>query len=64
VYSLELSADSAGKWGAVSEEQTAETAAQSTGMAEWDAGTVVAHSSHRILHSGKACSAMERNEDE
>jgi hypothetical protein len=57
VYPLELSADSTGKWGATSEEWTA-------GTAERDAGTAVAHSFHLILHSGKACSAMERSEDE
>jgi hypothetical protein len=34
------------------------------GMAERDVGTAVAPSFHRILHSGKACSAVERNEDE
>jgi hypothetical protein len=64
VYPLELSANSAGKWGTTSEERTAETAVQSVGIAEWDAGTAVAHSSHLILHRGKACSAVERNEDE
>jgi hypothetical protein len=64
VYPLELSADSAGRWGAMSEERTAETTIQSTGMAERGAGTAVTHSSHLILHSGKACSAVERNEDE
>jgi hypothetical protein len=64
VYPLELSVDSAGSWGATSEEWTAETATQSAGMAEQDVGTVIAHSSHLILHSGKACSAVERSEDE
>jgi hypothetical protein len=42
VFPLELSANSAGKWGAASEEWTAETVVQSAGMAERDAGTVVA----------------------
>jgi hypothetical protein len=41
VYTLELSADSVGKSGAVSEEWTARTAAQSAGMAERDTGTAV-----------------------
>jgi hypothetical protein len=56
-YPWELFACSGEKWGAVSEEWTA-------GMAEWDAGTTVAQIFHRILHSGKACSAVERNNDE
>jgi hypothetical protein len=42
VFPLELSTNSAGKWGAASEEWTAETVVQSAGMAERDAGTVVA----------------------
>jgi hypothetical protein len=64
VYPLELSTDSAGRWGAAFEEWNAETAAQSAEMAEQDAGAVVSHSSHLILHSGKACSTVERSEDE
>jgi hypothetical protein len=64
VYPLELSTDFAGKWGVASEEWTAETVVQSAGMAERDAGTAVAQSSHLILHSGKACSAVERSKDE
>jgi hypothetical protein len=56
VYPLELSVDSAGKWGAVSAERIAETAASSVGMVERDAGTAIAHSSHLILHSGQAYS--------
>jgi hypothetical protein len=64
VYPLELSADSAGKWGATSEEWTTETVVHPDGMAEWDAGTAVSQSSHLILHSGKACSAVEQSGDD
>jgi hypothetical protein len=58
VYPLELSADSAGKWGTVSEERTAETTTLCAGMAERDAGTTATQSSHLILHSGKAFSVV------
>jgi hypothetical protein len=57
VYPLELSIDSAGKWGTMSEEWTA-------GTVEQDAGTAVTQSSHLILHSRKACSAVKQSEDE
>jgi hypothetical protein len=39
VYQLELSTGSAGKWGTVSEVQSAETAVLIAGMAERDVGT-------------------------
>jgi hypothetical protein len=56
---LELSVDSAGKWGTTSEQWTAETVVQSARMGELDVGTIVAHSSHLILHKAKACFAVE-----
>jgi hypothetical protein len=59
VYPLELSVDSAGKWGTTSEQWTAETVVQSARMGELDVGTIVAHSSHLIPHRAKACFAVE-----
>jgi hypothetical protein len=58
VYPFELPADSAGKWGAVSKEWTAETAAPSAGIAEQNVGTATAQCSHLILHSGNVCSIV------
>jgi hypothetical protein len=58
VYQLELFAGSVGKWGMVSEEQSDETTALSAGTAEQDVGTAAAQSSHLILQSGRAYSAV------
>jgi hypothetical protein len=59
VCQLELSADSAGKLGVVSEGQGAKTAEQTAGTAEQGAGFAAAQSFHLVLESGTGCSVVD-----
>jgi hypothetical protein len=61
VYQLELSADSAGKWGVESEGQNAETAEQTAGTAEQGARTA-ATQSYEILFKGGRCRTDTANQ--